>query len=135
MTDSILKKLRTFFSGNPSVRKVADDPALTAELMLLFRIMLADGRMQDDEMTAFKRICASAFAISPDDIQEVTEYLQDIGYETTARQALSVFDDVPQERRAMLVGHMRDIAAADDVVTPAERALIAKVAVMLGVAN
>jgi uncharacterized tellurite resistance protein B-like protein len=103
--------------------------------MLLFRVMLADGRLQDEEMFAFRRICETAFGIAAEDIDKVTEYLQDIGYETTARQALSAFDDVPEERRAVLVAHMRDIALADDAFRPDERALIDKVAMMLGVAN
>jgi uncharacterized tellurite resistance protein B-like protein len=135
MAQNILKSLKEFFSGNPAVRKVANDPALTAELMLLFRVMLVDGRMRDEEMAAFNRICENAFAIAPQDIGKVTEFLQDIGYETTARQALSAFDGVSMERRAALIAHMRDIANADDVLTEDERALIAKVAELLGVAN
>ncbi|NJR14155.1 MAG: hypothetical protein HC779_08415 [Phyllobacteriaceae bacterium] len=135
MANTILKSLKEFFSGNPSVRKVADDPALTAELMLLFRVMLADGRMAQEEMAAFRRICATAFGIAEGDIDKVTAYLEDIGYETTARQALSVFDSVPAERRAALVAHMREIAEADQEFLPEERALISTVAEMLGVPN
>jgi uncharacterized tellurite resistance protein B-like protein len=135
MAKMILKSLKEFFSGNPAVRKVANDPALTAELMLLFRVMLADGRMKDEEVATFRRICENAFGIAPEDIGKVTEFLQDIGYETTARQALAAFDDVPLERRAALIGHMREIAKADDVLTNDERVLIAKVAELLGVAN
>ncbi|MCU0832340.1 MAG: TerB family tellurite resistance protein [Rhizobiaceae bacterium] len=135
MPSPILKSLKEFFSGNPAVRKVANDPALTAELMLLFRVMLADGRMQAEETAMFRRICETAFGIAADDIDKVTEYLQDIGYETTARQALSAFDDVPEARRAELVAHMRALAEADQAFRPEERVLIDKVAMMLGVAN
>jgi uncharacterized tellurite resistance protein B-like protein len=135
MPQSMLASLKEFFSGNPAVRKVANDPALTAELMLLFRVMLVDGRMLDQEAEMFDRICATAFGIAPADIGKVTEFLQDIGYETTARQALSVFDDLPLERRAALIGHMREIAAADADFSADEHQLIGKVAALLGVAN
>ena len=133
MADSLLTSLKSFFIGNASVRKVADDPALSAELLLLFRVMLADGRVQDEEQAAFERICQTAFGIEPDDIGEVTEYLREFGYETSGTQAIHMFDDVPSERRAALVEHMRDIANADAQFLPSERALIDKVAEILGV--
>ena len=43
--------------GDPGIRKVADDPVLSAELLLLFRMILADGKVDDSEMKAFRRIC------------------------------------------------------------------------------
>ena len=133
MSDSLLKSLKSFFTGNASVRKVADDPALSAELLLLFRVMLADGRVAEEEQAAFERICQTAFGIEADDIAEVTEYLRTYGYETTGRQAIEMFDGVNPERRLALIEHMRDIANADAQFLPQERMLIDKVAEMLGV--
>jgi uncharacterized tellurite resistance protein B-like protein len=133
LADSLLKSLKSFFNGNASVRKVANDPALSAELLLLFRVMLADGRVQDEEQAAFERICQTAFGIEADDIGEVTDYLRHHGYETTGRQAIEMFVDVPPERRLALVEHMRDIANSDAQFLPSERVLIDKVAEMLGV--
>jgi uncharacterized tellurite resistance protein B-like protein len=133
LSDSLLKSLKSFFTGNASVRKVADDPALSAELLLLFRVMLADGRVQDEEQAAFERICQTAFGIDADDIDKVTDYLREFGYETSGTQAIHMFDDVAPERRAALVEHMRDIANADAEFLPSERVLIDKVAEMLGV--
>ncbi len=133
MADSLLKSLKSFFNGNASVRKVANDPALSAELLLLFRVMLADGRVADAEQLAFERICQAAFGIEADDIDQVTEYLQAYGYETTGHQAIEMFADVSPERRLALVEHMRTIANADAKFLPEERILIDKVAEMLGV--
>ena len=133
MSDSLLKSLKSFFTGNASVRKVADDPAMSAELLLLFRVMLADGRVQDEEQAAFERICQTAFGIEADDIGLVTEHLRTFGYETSGTQAIHMFDEVSPERRAALIEHMRDIANADAQFLPSEKALIDKVAEMLGV--
>jgi uncharacterized tellurite resistance protein B-like protein len=133
LAHSLLKSLKNFFNGNASVRKVADDPALTAELLLLFRVMLADGRVQDEEEAAFERICKTAFGIEAEDIAEVTDYLRAFGYETSGRQALEMFNDVPPERRRALVEHMRDIAMSDAHFPQNERLLIDKVAELLGV--
>ena len=133
MSDSLLKSLNSFFNGNASVRKVANDPALSAELLLLFRVMLADGRVQDEEQAAFERICQTAFGIEADDIGQVTEYLREFGYETSGRQAIEMFAEVTFERRIALIEHMREIANADAQFLPQERVLIDKVAEMLGV--
>ena len=133
MADSLLKSLKSFFTGNASVRKVADDPALSAELLLLFRVMLADGRVQDEEQVAFERICQTAFGIEADDIGKVTDYLREFGYETSGRQAIDMFADVSPDRRLALIEHMREIANADSEFLPQERVLIDKVAEMLGV--
>ncbi|MGL4404935.1 MAG: TerB family tellurite resistance protein [Notoacmeibacter sp.] len=133
MADSLLKSLKSFFTGNAAVRKVADDPALTAELLLLFRVMLTDGQVLETEQTAFERICQTAFGIEPDDVGKVTDYLRDFGYETTGRQAIEMFADVTPERRLLLIEHMREIANADAQFLPEERKLIDKVAELLGV--
>jgi uncharacterized tellurite resistance protein B-like protein len=133
LADTLLKSLKDFFVGNSAVRKVADDPALSAELLLLFRVMLADGTVKDEEQAAFERICQSAFGIEAEDLDQVTEYLRNFGYETTGTQAIEMFADVPPERRAALIDHMRDIANADSQFSPDERQLIDKVAGMLGV--
>jgi uncharacterized tellurite resistance protein B-like protein len=133
MADSILKSFAQFFTGNPSVRKVASDPVLTAELLLLFRIMLADGRVQKEEEQAFERLCQSVFGIAPEDLPAVTDHLRDFSYETTGRQALDAFADASQERRLELVNHMRDLALADAHFTDHERRLVEKVAKLLSV--
>ena len=111
--DGLLGKIRLLFEGDPGVRKVANDPALSAELLLLFRMMLADGDVSQREMETFKRICNEAFGIGEDSFRAVLRYLQDFGYETTAPQALDMFRALPLERRQQLVRHMADLAKAD----------------------
>jgi uncharacterized tellurite resistance protein B-like protein len=134
MADSILNSLKRFFTGNPSVRKVAGDAELTAELLLLFRIMLADGEMQPAEQAVFERLCQSAFGIAPEDMPEVADHLRTFSYETTGRQALAMFAGASEERRLELVNRMRDIALADAHLTAGESKLVDKVAAALGVA-
>ncbi len=109
----ILAKLRLLFEGDPGVRKVANDPTLTAELLLLFRMMLADGAVSERELETFRRICNDAFGIGEDSFRGVVRYLQDFGYETTAPQALEMFRALPLERRHQLVRHLAEIAKAD----------------------
>ena len=111
--NGIIAQLRLLFEGDPGVRRVADDPTLTAELLLLFRMMLADGTIRQRELDTFKRICRDAFGIGEESFRGVMRYLQDFGYETTAPQALDIFRALPLERRQQLVRHLADIAQAD----------------------
>ena len=37
MLNSVLARVRMLIEGDPGIRKVADDPVLSAELLLLFR--------------------------------------------------------------------------------------------------
>jgi uncharacterized tellurite resistance protein B-like protein len=113
MPSGLIARLRAIFEGDPGVRKVAGDPVLAAELLLLFRMMLADGAVREAEVGVYRRICADAFGIGEENIEAVTRYLQEFGYETSASQALALFRGLPLDRRRLLVRHMADIAKAD----------------------
>lgn len=135
MADGILGTIREFFEGNASVRKVADDPLLTAELLLLFRMILADGRIAEEELVLFRRICAESFGIPEQDLPKVIEYLQDFGYETTGRQAIEIFQGMARERRVALMRHMIAIAKADDELSAQEVKLAKRLAAMLNLTD
>ncbi|MDQ2705678.1 MAG: TerB family tellurite resistance protein, partial [Pseudomonadota bacterium] len=106
MATGLLAQIRGIFEGDPGVRKVADDPVLSAELLLLFRMILADGQVSDSEMAVFRRICADSFGIGAESIEGVVEYLNDFGYETNGAQAIGMFRELDVERRRLLARHM-----------------------------
>src|SRR4029453_19125320 len=113
MLRGLLDNVVAIFDGDPGVRKVAADPVLSAELLLLFRMILADGAVSESEMQAFRRICHDAFGIDEKSGDGVIEYLNDYGYETTGAQALAMFRGLDLERRKLLARNMADIAKAD----------------------
>jgi uncharacterized tellurite resistance protein B-like protein len=133
MARGLLAQIRTLFEGDPGVRKVADDPVLTAELLLLFRMILADGEVSESEMAVFRRICEESFGIAGDSLDAVVEYLQDYGYETTGAQAVAMFQDLDIERRKELARHMAEIAKADAHLSENEVRLLRRTIDMLGV--
>ena len=135
MPNRILGAVREFFEGNASVRKVADDPLLTAELLLLFRMILADGRIAEEELVLFRRICSESFGIPEDDLPKVIEYLQEFGYETTGRQAIEAFKSMERDRRVALMKHMVAMAKADEELNAREVKLAKHVAAMLDLAD
>ncbi|MCB1383882.1 MAG: TerB family tellurite resistance protein [Notoacmeibacter sp.] len=131
MLESFVARLRDLFDVDESVERVVHDPALTAELLLLFRVVLADGKVEQVELDAIKRIAHEAFGIGPVSFSKVVRYLQDFGYETSARQAADIFRALPFERKASLVRHMEEIARADNNLDEREAALIRRTIALL----
>ena len=124
MPRGLLSRLMSVFEGDPGVRKVADDPVLSAELLLLFRMILADGSVSDSEMTTFKRICIESFGIDEASFAGVVEYLNDFGYETSGAQAIDLFRELDEDRRKLLARHMGEIAKADSQLADPELRLL-----------
>lgn len=133
MAQGLLAQIRSIFEGDPGIRMVADDPVLSAELLLLFRMILADGVVKEEEMATFRRICRDSFSIPEESIDGVIEYLNDFGYETNGGQAVAMFQELDEERRRLLAQHMAEIAKADAQLSENEVRLLRRTLEMLGV--
>ena len=133
MAFAFLDHIRNLFEGDPGVRKVADDPVLSAELLMLFRMILADGEVSAGEMETFRRICREAFGIPDASVDRVIEYLNEAGYETTGAQAVAMLRDLPVVRRRILAGHMAEIAKADASLAENELRLLKRTLEVLDV--
>jgi uncharacterized tellurite resistance protein B-like protein len=133
MALGLLAQIRSIFEGDAGIRKVADDPVLSAELLLLFRMILADGVVKEEEMAMFRRICRDAFDIPEESIDGVIEYLNDFGYETNGGQAVAMFQEMDEERRRELARHMVEIAKADSQLAENEVRLLRRTLEMLGI--
>ena len=131
MAQRLLARLRDLIQGNPSVRKVADDPALMAELLLLFRMVLVDGEVRERELQTIRRIATDNFGIEGGDLELVLSHLNDFGYEITTVQAIAVFREFSVERRLLLAHHMAELAKADAELNQYEVRLLARVVEML----
>ncbi|MCP4072264.1 MAG: hypothetical protein GY742_11070 [Hyphomicrobiales bacterium] len=132
MANKLLDRVREYFDQDKTVRMVADDVELTAELMLLIRMMFADGRLAKRELANFKRICNTAFGIPEEDVVDVITYIKETGYETTADEAAAMFKGLELERRRALLLHMLSIAKSDDDLSTDEIELIRRTADAVG---
>jgi uncharacterized tellurite resistance protein B-like protein len=132
MAGGLIGQIRSLLDGDPGVRKVADDPVLSAELLLLFRMILADGEVEEHEMATFRRICRDAFGIGEESMDAVVQYLNDFGYETNGAQALALFRGLKLERRQALAQHMAEIAKADRQLAAQEVRLLRRILDTLG---
>jgi uncharacterized tellurite resistance protein B-like protein len=133
MANSLLAQIRSIFEGDPGIKLVAEDPVLSAELLLLFRMILADGVVKEEEMDVFRRICTTAFGIPDESIDGVIEYLNDFGYETNGGQAVAMFAEMDVDRRKELARHMAEIARADSNLAENEVKLLRRTLDLLGI--
>jgi uncharacterized tellurite resistance protein B-like protein len=133
MARGLLAQIREIFEGDAGVRKVADDPVLSAELLLLFRMILADGQVSETELAVFRRICQDSFGIPPESMQGVIDYLNDFGYETNGTQAIDMFRELDVERRRLLARHMAEIAKADSQLAENEVRLLRRTLELLDI--
>ena len=132
MANKLIDAVRSYFDQDKSVRMVADDVELTAELILLIRMMFADGRLAKREVANFKRICETAFGIPREDVGDVIAFLKETGYETTTQEAAAMFGGLKLERRRALLVHMLSIAKSDEELHTDEIDLIRRTAAVLG---
>lgn len=131
MASGLVGLIKSLFDGDPGVRMVADDPVLSAELLLLFRMILADGTASESEMATFRRICVNGFGIPERSLDGVIEYLNDFGYETRGSQAVDMFRELDTDRRRLLAQHMAEIAKADAQLADSEVRLLSRTLEML----
>ena len=128
----IIDQIRQWIEQDNSVKRVAEDLQLTSELILLVRMIFADGVLRPEELNLFKQLCQTAFGIPEAEVANVIKYLQEFGYETSVSDAAAMFADMEMERKQKLMLHMLSIAKADDVIRPQEAELIRNVANLLG---
>lgn len=133
MATGFIDRLKRLFEGDAAVARVAEDPTLSAELMLLFRMVLADGEVAGPELETFQRICREALGIDEKGLEAVMLYLQDFGYELTEERTLETFAILPRPRRVNLARHMAQIAKSDAALSPREVELLKRAIVLLGV--
>lgn len=133
MSDSIFDRISAFLNKKSAVQRVADDPALASELLLLMHVVFADGDQHPAEIRAFKEIAFANFGIPAEELPEVTEYLKDFAYETTTKQAASMLAEMAPERRVALLRDLLTVACADNQIDPAEETMIRRIATVLNV--
>ena len=129
----ILDYLREKLPEKSSVQMVADDPHMAAEILLLVRMMFADGELVGEELNFFKYVCQSVFKIPDQDVPEVIKFLKAYGYETSGEQAASEFQSMPYDRKRLLLRQMILMAKADQILHEGELDLIARTAEVLGI--
>lgn len=127
-----IAKLSDMIDRHTSVERVAGDPALMAELVLLVRMSFADRKVDPEEADAFRAICTRVLGLDGDELGEIMRFVDEFGYETTEEQAAGMLAELPEERRRAIMEHLAVMARADGSVDARERALFDRTARRLG---
>ncbi|MCO6407447.1 MULTISPECIES: TerB family tellurite resistance protein [Hoeflea] len=128
------ERVRAFVESHASLSRVAHDPVLTAELLLLVRMSFADKSVEPEEADAFAAICTRLLGLHADELKDILKYLNDFGYETTDAQAASMLAGLDEARKREILDHLAIIAKADGEVDARERRLLEATARRLGFA-
>lgn len=128
----IVGQLRDLISQKSSVEKLADDPALMAEVLLLVRMSFADHSVKPAEADAFRKICSTALGLDDSEVGDIVRFVDDSGYETTNAQAAEMLAGLSEDRRRKIMDHMATIARSDGDVSDEERKLFHDTARRLG---
>ena len=131
---SLADRVRGFLDQHSSVNKVAHDPVLTAELLLLVRMSFADRTVEPAEADAFATICTRLLGLNGDELTDILKYLHDFGYETTDAQAAEMLAGLDEARKREILDHLATVARADGEIDARERRLLEATARRLGFA-
>ncbi|MBC7281242.1 TerB family tellurite resistance protein [Hoeflea sp.] len=121
---SLGERVRNFLDQNSSVSKVAHDPMLTAELLLLVRMSFADKTVAPAEADAFAAICTRLLGLNGDELSDILKYLNDFSYETTDAQAAEMLAGLDEVRKRAILDHLATVARADGEIDDRERRLL-----------
>lgn len=131
---SLAARVRALLDQHASLNKVAHDPVLTAELLLLVRMSFADRKVGPAEADAFAAICTRLLGLKGDELSDILKYLHDFGYETTDAQAAGMLAELDDGRKREILDHLAIVARADGEVDERERRLLEATARRLGIA-
>lgn len=133
---SLFDALARFFGGKPnrpdSVAALSDNPVALAEVLLLFRVVLADGMVHQSQLTEFARICDRQYGIGVEDIEDLHSLLDSLSGQTRDADAIALLTQLDSAQRSALLEDMVRIARANAELDVGENKLIRMTARLLG---
>jgi len=112
----------------------SDGDKRVALAVLLYRMVTADGRVQEGELTQFRRIVGEYLQVSPEELVRFEESVQS---ESQSEQSLFpytvIVSKMPMETRRRVLELMREISMSDRELHEFEINLMARTAELLGV--
>ncbi|WP_420410216.1 TerB family tellurite resistance protein [Hoeflea sp.] len=116
-----------------AVAELADEPVALAEVLLLFRIVLADGVVHPSQLSAFERVCQRQFGIRPDEMDQLHALLDSRQGQLSEPEAFVLIRSLDTAERRRLLGNMVRIAKANAELVASEEKLLLRMAELLGI--
>lgn len=136
MGTGVLQYLAQMFSREPhwrgAVGELAADPVALAEVLLLFRMVLADGVVRPSQLSAFEQICQKQFGLKTRDMEQLHALLDSPQGQNSEAEAFSLIRQLDTNKRSALLGEMMQIARANAEFDASEEKLIRRMADLLG---
>lgn len=116
----------------PALQRLSEDQVALAKVMVMFRVVLADGVVRPTQLAAFTQLCAQRFGIEPRDIQQLHALLESpVGRDSEA-EASALIRQLDSAARTALLDDMIHIARANSEPDAGEDKLIRRTADLLG---
>lgn len=132
----IFASIARMFERNPHfsgpLAELSEDKVALAEILVLFRMVLADGIVQPSQLRAFERICGEHFGISPQDMPELHALLDSPKARACEAEAFTLLRQLDTEARTTLLDGMMRIANASGTRDERDDRLIRRTAGLLG---
>jgi uncharacterized tellurite resistance protein B-like protein len=136
MSTNLLHYISHVFSNQPhwrgAVGELAADPVAVAEVLLLFRMVLADGVVRPSQLSAFEQICQRQFGLEAKDMAQLHALLDSPQGQFSEAEAFSLIRQLDTDKRSALLGEMMQIATANAEFDASEEKLIRRMADLLG---
>jgi uncharacterized tellurite resistance protein B-like protein len=136
MSASLLDFVAQAFARKPqwqgAVAELARDPVALAEVLLLFRMVLADGVVRASQLSAFERVCQRQFGVKPAEMPQLHALLDSPEGRSSDAEAFALIRRLDRAKRTALLGEMMRIARANAEIDAAEDKLIRRMADLLG---
>lgn len=99
---------------------------MVAELLMLFRMILADGEVREAELAMLRRICREAFDVEEAAFPGLMHVVEQMGVGNEL-QSVRVFRSFDHPRRVALARRMLAIAQADNELSLHEERFLVRV--------
>jgi uncharacterized tellurite resistance protein B-like protein len=128
---SFLEKLGT---ANDSLIEYTTSDARIAMAVLLFRVIMIDGRVRESEMHRYRELLQDYLHVTPD---ELALFETTVRREAESESSLSPFTTVvremPVEKRRQILSMMREISVSDNEFHEFEINLLTRTAELLNI--
>ncbi|MCG6858288.1 MAG: TerB family tellurite resistance protein [Salaquimonas sp.] len=119
-------------SGDELIEYSTGDKRI-AMAVLLFRVVTADGKIRDRELTRYREILQDELEVRPDEIELFDRMVRE---EAESEKSLFPFTTIvskmPLETKRHILDLMRDLSVADNELHEFEISLVARTAELLG---
>lgn len=133
LVDSIAELIGRCPDARPSVDRLSEDPVALAQILLLFRVVLADGIVEAKELAVFERICAASFDIDPADMPALHQLLESPAGRAAEADMVPLVVTLDSTERTVLLGRMKRLAEASSELKDVAERLVERTALMLGI--